>query len=76
MRRTKPVSRIAGGRANQVEAEKRLAGGEQGDFRKSTDGTYSYTTRAGLRDPKTGRRVPTSVGIVVSDGSVMMWVKT
>ena len=70
------MSRIASGRANQVEAEKRLAGGEQGDFRKASAGTCSYTTRAVLRDPKTGRRVPASVGVVVSDGSVMMWVKT
>jgi len=28
------------------------------------------------RNPKTGCRILASIGIVVSDGSVMMWLKT
>ncbi len=59
-----------------MEAEKRPAGWEQGDFLGPGAGTYSYTAEAAIRDPKTGRRVPASVGIVVSEGSVMMWLKT
>lgn len=76
MRTTKPVSRITNRSHERVEAEKPQAGGEPGDFQESGAGTYSYTTRTVFSDPKTGRRVPASVGIVVSKGSVMMWLKT
>jgi hypothetical protein len=76
MRTTKPVSRITNRSPERAEAEKPQAGGEPGDFQESDAGTYSYATRTVFSDPKTGRRVPASVGIVVSKGSVMMWLKT
>ena len=76
MPRIKPVSRMTDGSTRRVEAEKLHCGWEPGDLQGSSAGTYSYATRAFLYDPKTGRRVPASVGLVVSEGSVMMWLKT
>ena len=76
MPRIKPVRRMTNGSPERVEAERPHAGWEPGDFQGSSAGTYSYATRAFFCDPKTGRRVPASVGIVVSEGSLMMWLKT
>jgi len=75
MRRTKPGSSLTRRSPERVEGEKPRAWGP-GDFQESSADTYSYATRAVFCDPKTGRRVPASVGIVVSEGSVMMWLKT
>jgi len=76
MPRIKPVGRMTNVSPARVEAKKPQVGWEPGHFQGSSAGTYSYATRAFFCDPKTGRRVPASVGIVVSEGSVMMWLKT
>jgi hypothetical protein len=73
MQRIKPVRRNANGSADRVKAEKRRVSWEQ---EESSDGTCSYTTQVVWRNPKTGCRILASIGIVVSDGSVMMWLKT
>jgi hypothetical protein len=70
------VGRITNGSAERVQGEKRPAGRQQADFQKSSDGTYSYTTRAVVGNPKTGGYKLASFGIVVSESSVMMWLKT
>ena len=36
---------------------------------------YSYTREVSFRDPKTGRQIPVSVGVVASDGFLMTWLK-
>ena len=75
MRGTKLVHRITDGSGDRVDVEKSPAGWEQEDFRDSSGGTYRYTTRTVFRDPKTRRRVAASIGVVVSKGSFMMWLK-
>jgi len=76
MRRAKPADRITNGTAERVEGEKRRSRRQQPDFQESSDGTYTYTTRAVVRNPKTGGYKLASFGIVVSESSVMMWLKT
>jgi hypothetical protein len=76
MERIKTVRRNANGSVDRVKAEKRRVTSKQADFQESGNGTYSYATQAVWRNPKTGCRILASIGIVVSDGSVMMWVKT
>jgi transcriptional regulator with XRE-family HTH domain len=48
---------------------------ESADFPEADADTYSYATRALFCDPETGRWVPASVGIVMSEGSLMIWLK-
>jgi hypothetical protein len=76
MSRNKPISRMTNGSPARVEVDKPNAGWQPGDLQGSIAGTYSYATRAFFCNPKDGRRVPASVGIVVSEGSVMMGLKT
>lgn len=76
MQRTKPVRKSAHGSGNRAKADKWRATWEHGKFQESSDGTFSYTTQVLWRNPRTGCRMLTSIGVVVSEGSVMMWLKT
>ena len=76
MRRTRRGPRIAKVIADRAKEKKRSVRWEQEDFQESSDGTRSYAARVVLRNPKSGRRMPANVGIVVSEGFVMMWLKT
>jgi hypothetical protein len=76
MRRTKPGKSLTHEGSERVGAEKLPAGWEPGDLPESDADTYGYATRAVFCDPETGRCVPASVGIVMSEGSMMIWLKT
>ena len=75
VRRTKLVPRITDGSTDRMNTENPPAGWEQGDFH-SIGGTYRYTTCTVFRDPKSRRRVAASMGVMMSKGSFVMWLKT
>jgi len=72
----RPGNRLTNQGPERVEGETQPACGESGDFLEIGTNTYSYATRAIFCDPGTGHLVPASVEIVVSEGSVMIWLKT
>ena len=76
MQRTKPARRSAHASANRTNADKCRATGEHEEFQESGDGTVSFTTQALWRNPKAGGPMLASIGVVVSEGSVIMWLKT
>jgi hypothetical protein len=75
MRRTKPGKSLTNEGSERVGAKKLPAGWEPGDLPESDADTYGYATRAVFCDPETGRCVPATVGIAVSERSVMIWLK-
>ena len=76
MRKTRQSNALANRSLKLVEGESPDAGTAYRDLQEANPGTYSYTTQAVFRDPKTGRRVPVNVGVVVSEGYIMTWLKT
>lgn len=76
MRKTKSFKALAGRSLKRVEAETTDPGTVHENLPEASRGSYSYTTQTVFRDPKTGRRVPVNVGVVVSPGYIMTWLKT
>jgi hypothetical protein len=75
MRKTKPRRCLTHEGSGRVEGENLPAEWEPGLLPVEAD-AYRYATRAFFRDPETGRCLRATVGIAVSESSVMIWLKT
>jgi hypothetical protein len=76
MRKTKLRHRLTHEGPEWVEREKLPAEWEPGLLPEFEADAYRYATRAFFCDPETGRCVQATVGIAVSESSVMIWLKT
>jgi hypothetical protein len=76
MRKTKPRRRLTNEGPERVEGKKLPAEWEPELLPEFEVDAYRYATRAFFCDPETGCCVRATVGIAVSERSVMIWLKT